>query len=456
MSTTTSTSSTSSSLASGGLASGIDTATIVDKLVEIASAPLTLLQNQRTAYQAQLSALGTIASRLSALETAADGLAQDGVVGTKVSSANTAFSAAAGATAAAGRYTVQVDALARAAKWRSDAFGASSTVAGGTLALRVQGTDYDPITIADGTSLADVAEAIRASGAPVSAVVLNDGTNSYLSITARDTGHPLSGAASDALSISFTAASGATGQPPGFAETQAARNATIQVDGLTFTRRSNTIADAIPGTTLTLEKEGGLAEDLVLDTDPDASEANLKKFVDAYNGVMSLVQKQLAVTESTDRDATLAGDPSIRSLQSRLQSIVTTVVPGLGGIRSLADVGLKTARDGSLSIDDATFQRALANDPSALNDLFSQATTGIGDVVEGFVDLETRAGDGVITLRKSSLDRTLDALDDQETTLQARIDKYRETLLAQFTAMEETISKLKSVGSYLSAQDSSD
>ncbi|HYG67295.1 MAG TPA: flagellar cap protein FliD N-terminal domain-containing protein, partial [Anaeromyxobacteraceae bacterium] len=165
----------------GGLASGMDTSAIIDQLVELESRPLDLLAKRKSAFQAQVSALGDIASRLGALQTAAKSLGDDGVLAATVASTNTGFSAAPGSGAVAGRYAVTVQELARASKWRSGAFASTDRVAGGTLSLRVQGVDLPAITIADGATLGEVADAIRGSGAAVSAVVLNDGTSSYLS-----------------------------------------------------------------------------------------------------------------------------------------------------------------------------------------------------------------------------------------------------------------------------------
>ena len=46
---------------------------------------------------------------------------------------------------------------------------------------------------ATGSTLADVAFAIRQSGAPVTATVINDGTQNFLSIVNNETGYPLGG-----------------------------------------------------------------------------------------------------------------------------------------------------------------------------------------------------------------------------------------------------------------------
>jgi flagellar hook-associated protein 2 len=321
----------------------------------------------------------------------------------------------------------------------------------------VAGTSYGPLTIAAGTSLADLAFQIRQSGAPVSAQVLTGKDGAYLSVTARDTGFAGADPAA-ALGLTFTPSGAGGGTDPGFALVEGARNALFNVDGLDFERQSNTVTDAIPGVTLALKKgptapaTTGAVEDLVLTTDTEASKAKLQKFVDAYNGVMSLVQKQLAVTKSTDRGSTLAGDSTVRALQSALQRILTTVVPGLPGVRTLADLGVKTARDGSLTVDATTFGAALARDPAAIDTLFSKADSGIAAVVSAMVQVQIRAGDGVLTSRQTGLNRTVTSLDTQAATMQRRVDAFRANLVRQFTAMESTLSNLKSTGSYLASQ----
>lgn len=441
-----------SNFTASGLASGMDTSSIIDSLVQLQSRPISLLQSQQAALKTQLSSVASIVSKLQALRTASEALRTGGVLAVTSASSNTTFSAAPSSSATAGRYSVQVQALARAAQARSAAFASSDApVAGGTLDLTVQGTAYS-VTIGDGTSLADVAAQIRASGAPVTATVLSSGTSTYLSLTARDTGYPLTGLPADALAVSFTPIVGATGQVPGFAITQTAQNAVVSVDGLALTRTSNTISDAVPGTTLTL-KSLGAQEELVLASDAEGTKAKLQQFVSAYNDVIKLVQTQLAPTADTDRTKTLTGDRAVRDLQYQLQRLTSTTVPGLATVRSLADLGVKTARDGSLSIDDKTLTAAIARDPQAVNDVFTSQTTGLGAVVKSLVDLQLQSDTGSLTLDQKRLNTTVARLDDQIEAAQLRVDKYRATLVAQFTAMETTISSLKSVSAFLSSQE---
>lgn len=438
----------------GGLASGLDTNSIIDALVKAESAPINLLRARQSALKVQVSSLGDLASKLAGLEAAARDMAT-GVVSVKQAGSTSAFGVATSSSSVEGRYSVQVGALAQAAKARSAAFASSTAlVTGGNLHLSVKGAAYD-ISITDGMQLVDVASAIRASGAPVSVSLLNDGTSTYLSLSNRDTGFVPGQAPSSALQLTETY-TGSQGQALGLAVTQAAQNASVTVDGVTFVRQSNTVSDAVPGTTLSLTSQGGPAEDLVLQNDPTGTQTRLQNFVDAYNSVAKTIQKQLDVNKDTDRDTTLAGDSSVRALQGRLQGLLTAVVPGLGTVRSLSDLGIGTDRSGLLTIDTAPLSNgatllanAIARDPAAVNAIFAQASSGLTDKVKQLSSDYTAFGSGILLGRQNSLNATIKRMDDDATRMQARVDAYKTHLVAQFTAMEKVISALKSAGNYL-------
>jgi len=430
-----------------GLASGLDTNSIVDAMVAVAQQPLTALQKSQSDLNTQISSLGDLISKLNALQSAAQGLSDNGVLGVKPSSVNTGFTATAGSSAVAGSYSVQVMALAQAAKVRSEGYASTDTVTGGTLSLSVQGTSY-PITIADGAHLGDVATAINQSGAPVSAVVLNDGTNNYLSITSANTGYPTTGKPADALSYTMTA-TGTAGKALALTTIQAAQNASMQVDGLTFTRQSNLVSDVLPGTTLSLQSVDTAAENLVLANDPASTQANLQKFATAYNAIVSALGQQL--NPVSNRSATLADDNSIGWIQAQMQQLTTAVVPGIANVHTLAEVGLKTSQDGTLSVDQATLTKAIAKNPSAVNSLFSTSGTGISALVTNLANLYAQGTTGILATDQTSLQDRVKLMGDQASALQAQIDTYRQTLLAQFSAMESTVSSLKTAGNYITA-----
>lgn len=435
----------------GGLASGMDTNSIIEQLIAIEKRPISLLRSRQTGFKSQVSTLGDIISKVQALQTAADGLAKGGVMATKVEGTNTGFTGTSGTGALAGRHEIQVTGLARSAQARSTAFASTTTqVRGGTLTLGMSGTNYN-ITVGDGSTLADVAFAINQSDAPLTATVINDGTNNYLSLVNNDTGYPLTGAPGGALTITENYTGTASYQQLGLAITQPATNSQIAYNGLTINRTSNTISDVIPGVTLSLKALTAAPETLAVSNDTSGTTTNLQKFVDAYNAANSLIQSQLAASAGTNRGATLAGDGALRSLQNSLRGLLTKTVGTTANVRSLADVGIKSARDGTLSLDSTTLTSAMGRDASAVNDLFANATSGMGAITKTLSDNYTKT-DGILAARRTGLESNIKRIDADIVNMERRVEAKRQTLIAQFTAMEKIVSTLKSTGNFLAQQ----
>jgi flagellar hook-associated protein 2 len=233
-----------------------------------------------------------------------------------------------------------------------------------------------------------------------------------------------------------------------------ATNAHVSIDGLDVVRRSNDIRDALPGVVISAKQVAATAESLVIDDDNTTTRGALQKVVEAYNSVVSFVQGELDLDADTDRQKTLAGEPAMRMLQTRMQSILVKEIGGASAgpsaLRTLADVGVRSARDGSLTIDDATFNAAMARDPAGIDRIFDD---GLADFSPSVVAAFANTTDGVFTLRSKSLASEKKRMDDEIVRLEARAERYKDLLVARFTAMEKTVSSLKAIGNFLTAQD---
>jgi len=213
------------------------------------------------------------------------------------------------------------------------------------------------------------------------------------------------------------------------------------------------LTDVIPSTTLSLSETMSSAQDLVLSNDPTATQKNLQKFVDAYNDVIKLLQRQLNVNGDTNRDASLAGDSSLRALQGRMQQLISTQVSGLSSVRALSDLGLKTARDGTLSIDKTTLEKAITRDPSAINELFATENVGLAEVTDDVVDDYDNSQDGLLASRRKNIQGNIRRMDDTMANFELRLETFRTKLINQFTSMERTVAGLNTIGNFLSQQD---
>jgi len=457
MSTTTASAGASAlSAIASGLSSGLNDAALIQALVNIRQQPITALQNQQAAIKSQVSDLGIIASQLTALQTAIDDFANGGAVASTVTSTNTGFTATASNLASPGQYAVQVTALASAAKARTQGFAStSSPVTGGTLALTVQGTQYN-LTVTDGESLASVAQALNQLGAPINATILSDGTNQYLEVANSQTGFPIGTNAANALSITETD-TGTQGQPLNLAVFQDAANAGVTIDNLPTTQTSNTVSGLIPGVTLNLSAIDAAPENLTIATDPAGTQKDLQAFVDAYNTLNTSLQSELNPPPVTNADGStsaapvaLSNDAAILSLEQQLQQVLTTIVPGVNGFNSLASIGVTSSdHDGSLSIDTSLLNNAIATNPNAVNQLFSQASTGIAAAFDSLANAYAAPSSGLLSQESSQLNTRIQQMSQQQADMQAQLLAYQANLQQQFANMEKIVASFKSVGNYL-------
>ena len=230
-----------------------------------------------------------------------------------------------------------------------------------------------PVTIdivAGSTGLDGIAAAINAKNAGVTASVVTDADGSaYLS---------LKGASGAAQAFTLQATDDPSGNlaqlnvgvgATGTALTAAAQNARLTVDGVTVERASNTISDLIDGVKLQLTGVSNTAVALTSTTPTDALKSSITDFVDTYNGVLKTLNDQL-----NPQTGPLRGDTAAQSLLRSLQSLTTKSIlsnVAAGTPTTLGEIGIKTNRDGTLAVDDATVAHALANSPDAVEAMFS-------------------------------------------------------------------------------------
>jgi flagellar hook-associated protein 2 len=236
-------------------------------------------------------------------------------------------------------------------------------------------------------------------------------------------------------------------------------DAQVRVDGTLYSGSSNTFTSAIPNVTLDLTAaEPGTTVDLTLARDQAGAATAIKTLADAYNELASFVKKQTA-SGGALQFSTIARS-SLRELSKKLQENV----PGLtGDLTRGALVGLAFDKNGQLLFNEDTFKKAFIATPDQVLALFGTAksvqddnsvitTTGIGGAVAKFADALSRAGDGVAASQISSLQARMSELDRRSDDIQTRIDRHRDTMTAQFVAMEAALARLQSQGAVLTSQ----
>lgn len=455
------------SISASGIGSGLDVASIVSQLMSIERAPINSLTKQVTSFQSQLSALGQLKGALSTLQTAAETIGKtDQFAAFKATVGDaTLFSAAAGPGAEAGSYAVEVKQLAQAHKLVSAGYPATTSPVGtGTLKIEL-GDLSGGVYTADGTktlsltidstnnTLAGVREAINAAKKGVTATIVNDGSASpaRLVITSDNSGTTntirMSGIAG--LEYDPVAATGSMEQKV------AAQNALIEIDKIAITRPTNTISDAIEGVTLNLTKTNiGSTATLSVATDNETVKKNIEAFVKAYNDVNSMIRAQTAYDATTKKGATLNGDSTVRTISSRLRSLVGGEVTGTsGGYSRLSEVGITFQTDGSLKIDSAKLGAAITDPTKDLASLFGNASGTAGIAATLAKEVKSMLGvDGLVTNRTAGINSTIGRLNDRKEDLEFRMTRIEARLQKQFSALDTAMASMNTTSQYLSQQ----
>ncbi|HEY9720491.1 MAG TPA: flagellar cap protein FliD N-terminal domain-containing protein, partial [Oscillatoriaceae cyanobacterium] len=231
-----------SPLAMSGLATGMDTSTIIQELMSIAKQPVVNLQNQQTTDNNKLSTYRDLNTKLSALQTAANNLTgvdfnTSPLASMSATAGNTAlFSATASNGSTAGTYTVNITQLATA---ETGIFVPPTSSAGGS--FQINGAT---VNVNAGDSATQIAAAINANTATgVSAAVVTDsGGTQNLILTGQSTG----------TNYTLSDPSGLLGT----GTTTSAQKAQATIDGIAVSSNTNTFSNIVNGVDLTASATG--------------------------------------------------------------------------------------------------------------------------------------------------------------------------------------------------------
>jgi flagellar hook-associated protein 2 len=457
--------SSSSHISLSGLASGVDTDSVVSQLMAIERQGQTRLQLQQSVSKVRQDALRDVSTRLKNLENAAKDLHSAGLWADTQSADSTDSSRVAITSvgpSGPGGYTIEVERLARAEQRTYD----YSPPAADT-SIAIGGTTF---RVTAGTTLDSLVSSINAAAnGPVYAAAVTDPTsgNEQLVLSSRTPGAAGSfSAVGDSISEDAT-------------KTRAGLDALFKVDGVERSASSNVVSNAIPGVQLTLKGTTPASSPVTVTVsapapDTEAIKAKLHTFVDQYNSTLDFLNRKVTEAQvpnaATEDDATkgvLHGDQSLRNIINRLRTSIYsfTAASNPAGARTLADIGISTgattgsgelnqdAVAGKLTLDDKKLTDALTSNRDAVHALLGQTLGdgGFGRSLEAIVHPSTQAG-GELDTRISRETSESSQISSQLQSMDQRLSLKEARLKRQFAAMESALAKSQSQGQWLSGQ----
>ncbi|GEM_PF-4300351 len=468
-----------------GMASGIDTASIVDQLMAIERRPITKVKQQQSTERTRLVRMRALNTKLLMLRSSADAVKGSSLntspfTAKNATSSDTAtFTVTASNTASPGSFSVDVNALAKSQKVGGNAFnaahgGGTLTIAGASRTANVSVTAGD-----DAQAIATKINADSESGLTGSVV------NGRLILTGKSTGS----AENYTLSMSSGPATLTDFGLQASVSDVAAQDAQITLAGITVTSSSNVFNNAINGVSITAVALG-TAKNLSVTADTASAVNKVQDMVTKVNDIISQIQEDTKYDVATKQGGPLLGDSFVTSIAGQLTRQVTdTFDPNVGGnsgYENYTKIGLSVGRDGKLNLDTAKLRTALDANPSAVYNLFARedgATSGstklnsagntttmaqgdgIANRLSAFADMlisrssayngldaNGARSTGAMVSRINAMNETISNFDKRVATLEDRVGRREKILRSQFTAMEKAISTIRSQGQQMSAQ----
>lgn len=387
---------------STGLGSNLDVNSLITKLMQVESQPLTALTKKEASYQAKLSAYGSLSGAVSGFQNSLSSLSNAAAFQTlnATSSDSTVAFASANSSAVAGSYSLNTTKLAQAQTISSAGqVSTSSTIGAGTETTisfqfgTITGTPSGGVypggttfaqdaTQTVGTvkinstnnTLQGIRDAINAAAIGVTASIVGDGsaTPYHLVLNSSKTGAAsslkITSSGEDATVTSLLAYN-----PEGtqnFTEVTTAQNAALTVNGISISSASNTVTGAVQGVSITLSKVG--TSTLSVSANTSAIQTNINAFVKAYNDLHATIKNLTAYDPTTKKAGLLIGDSATQNVQTQIRRTLSTAVNGLGGgVTSLAHIGVTFQKDGTLAVDATKLSTALTTKFTEIGGLFA-------------------------------------------------------------------------------------
>ncbi|TCI39285.1 flagellar hook-associated protein [Exiguobacterium sp. SH4S7] len=469
----------------GGLASGIDTDSIIKQLMSAERIPVDRLDQKKQLTTWKVDAYREVNRSLLNLRNSAVDLTLSKNFYARAATSSDSTRINVTASPASGSSSLQVDSVQSLAKAAST-FSSTATdvvdknnvkVTRATKLTDLSGLtdptalsfkssasgDFVSLGLSADATVEDLLTKLNAKDSGAS--VFFDDATGKMSITSRQTGSDATIQFNDvALVDAFDLTNGVTGT-----------NAELTVNGLAISRPSNTVT--IDNVTFTLNQTfDATSSPVTLSTKPDTQAVfdNIKAFVTKYNETMELMNKKYGEQQYRDfppltkaqreelsedeikkweekaMSGLLRSDGMLQTATTRLRSSWSSTDVTTSGPNQLYQIGLSTGRDfragGKIEIDETKLKAAIDTDPEAVYKLFTDTSSGLlGKVRDATRDVRSNitrmAGSDGGAANTYSLGREINSIDSRIARMDRQLIDKENSYYRRFTAMETAMNQ---------------
>ncbi|MEX0769760.1 MAG: flagellar filament capping protein FliD [Balneolaceae bacterium] len=220
-------------------------------------------------------------------------------------------------------------------------------------------------------------------------------------------------------------------------------DANFTIDGVTFTRSSNTIDDVIDGVNFELVQAQAGNHQITVERDIESVTQGIESFVEAYNELNSTIRKNTFLNSESGNRGPLQRERAIRNLSNSMRHTFLEPVQSMSGesVTLLTDIGIEFNQDGSMTIEDPDkLESVILQDSELLNELFT-ASDGLISKIRTGVE-SSFSGDGSVLESieagfDSRIDRTNNRIEREERFLERREVQLRK----EFAELQQIIDR---------------
>ena len=303
-----------------------------------------------------------------------------------------------------------------------------------------------------------VVDAINAGNRGYKAQLVNDGSSSNpfkIMLTGAN-------GSTESFSVSSSDSGGSFGSNFATPNGYAASDANFVVDGIGYSRKSNTITDVVAGVTFSLKGTTSSSASISFDRDTTDLKTKLTALVTAYNDFNDIVNQTTDPKSTLDTyGKTLVGDSTVKLIRQQMRTLLfsPSSTPGKT-ITSLSQMGYSVDQKGVLSLDATKLDTVLQNNYDDVTKLFtgghnklstySTLSAGIaGDAVKKLANMLGPTGS--LATKTNNANTESDKYRARLVTLQLRMDALLARYQKQFASMDSLVGSVNSQKTSLKA-----
>lgn len=458
----------------GGLASGIDTESIINDMMQAHRIPLNKITQKKQYAEWQLDDYRSVNRDIRSMRDDLFDMTRQSTYMAKTVSVSNENALSVRASGASAEFTgeIEIKELAKAASWHmtedNEKFEKDdkiSNLVGDNRTITIKTPSDDKAIEIKFDEDETIEAAIKRINKEANVSAFFDEESGRISMTAKQSGQGVIEVGGFADEIKSDDVSG--------------KDARFTLNGMeNMTRSSNTFE--INGFEITLKETTTEGAPVTFSSAPDVDKVfdSVKQFVDDYNKLIEdlngklreekfrdyqplsaeekadMKEKEIELWEEKAMSGTLRNDPTIQGLLQNMRLALNSGVGPEGEQNFLSELGITTSKDylanGKLEIDEDKLREVIANDPNKVYETLGQSGEGdeqglvhrLRDTMKNANDtISRRAGSAGAANESFTLGRNIKEMDNQILRFEERMQKMEERYWREFTAMEQAMSR---------------